>query len=154
MHTFNESGNYSYYCAIHPHRGGTILVTEGTGSYYEYEPSLRVEINKTVDTIRTEAVYGPGPSHSFVAVCTGGVCLPTAAVFGTDPPALLSVSADGGYYPAPGGAMGLDSYKTGSSQYAIVAGCGNDSIQIMDVSNRMIPVSAGCIYETAARTLP
>ena len=119
----------------------------GTGSYHEYDPPLRGAVNKTVDMVWTDVVFGPGPYESIVAVCSDNICLPTAAVFGTNQYAILSASADGGYFPALGGAMGLDTYKTGSSQYAIVAGSGNDGIQIIDISKKMAPVSAGYVYE-------
>ena len=147
-HTFSEPGDYSYYCAMRPHLGGTVLVREGTSSYYEYDPPLLGAVRKTTDTVWTDAVFGPGQGlfPSFVSLCAGNVCLPTAYVFGTDPSAILSISADGGYFPALGGAMGLDTYKSGSSKYAIVAGSGNDAVQIIDVSNPLMPASAGYVY--------
>ena len=149
-HTFSEPGDYSYYCAMRPHLGGTVLVSEGTSSYYEYDPPLQGAIRKTTDTVWTDAIFGPGPGQfpRFVAVCAENACLPTAEVFGTDPSALLSISTDGGYFPALGGAMGLDTYKAGSSKYAIVAGSGNDAVQIIDISNPMMPSSAGYVYES------
>lgn len=147
-HTFNEPGDYSYYCAMRPHLGGTVLVSAGTGPYYEYDPPLHGAIKKTTDTVWTDVVFGPGQFPSFVAVCAGNICLPTADVFRSDPSAILSISTDGGYFPALGGAMGLDTYKVDSSRYVIVAGSGNDAVQIIDMSNHVMPASAGYVYES------
>ena len=149
-HTFSEPGDYSYYCTMRPHLGGTVLVSEGTSSYYAYDPPLQDAVRKTTDTVWTDAIFGPGSGQfpRFVAVCAGSVCLPTAEVLGTDPSAILSISTDGGYFPALGGAMGLDTYKVGSFKFAIVAGSGNDGVQIIDITNPLMPASAGYVYES------
>ena len=103
-HTFAEPGEYPYFCLMRPALNGTILVHEGVSTDYAYDPPLRGDVNMTVDAISTEGEFGP------------------------ESPAILSVSVDGGMFPALEGAMGLDSCKIDSTYYVVVAGSGNDGI--------------------------
>lgn len=75
-HTFEEAGEFPYYCALHPNQIGTVIVTSGSGPGPEPEPEpvpqefsvtataegTNYEITGSGDARATAATINPGQS--------------------------------------------------------------------------------------------
>ena len=127
-HTFEETGEYPYFCMIHPWMSGKVTVIDGTDRGFD---ALYAPAGLDVYTYRSGAfAFVTGPQNTLSVI----------NITDTTNPVLAATVRNDAAFDSPRGPFDVEVYSASDTTYAMVTNGDRGHASIINVTNPYLPV--------------